>query len=87
MAVDGAAYDVNKYACNVLLLQRTTDKIVMLSMSKNQLNNLKKRSLIYIRLHFLYTVFIYGFRGKFSAAFCKILVNYPNRRLITFQLR
>ncbi len=42
MAVDGAAYDVNKYARNVLLLQRTTDKIVMLSMSKNQLNNLKK---------------------------------------------
>lgn len=56
-------------------------------MSKNQLNNFKKRSLIYIRLLFYILFFIYGFREKFSAAFCKILVNYPNRRLITFQLR
>ena len=33
--VDGAAYDVNKYTRNVLLLQGTTDKIVPLSMSEN----------------------------------------------------
>lgn len=33
--VDGAAYDVNKYTHNVLLLQGTTDKIVPLSMSEN----------------------------------------------------
>jgi dipeptidyl aminopeptidase/acylaminoacyl peptidase len=32
---DGAAYDVNKYTRNVLLLQGTTDKIVPLSMSEN----------------------------------------------------
>ena len=69
MAVDGAAYDVNKYAHNVLLLQRTTDKIVLLSMSKNQLNNFKKRSLIYIRLHFLYTVFYIRFSRKILGSF------------------
>ena len=33
--VDGAAYDVNQYTRNVLLLQGTTDKIVPLSMSEN----------------------------------------------------
>lgn len=33
--VDGAAYDVNKYTRNVLLLQGTTDKIVPLSMPEN----------------------------------------------------
>ena len=33
--VDGAAYDVNKYTRNVLLLQGTADKIVPLSMSEN----------------------------------------------------
>ena len=32
--VDGAAYDVNKYTRNVLLLQGTTDEIVPLSMSE-----------------------------------------------------
>ena len=33
--IDGAAYDVNQYTRNVLLLQGTTDKIVPLSMSEN----------------------------------------------------
>ncbi len=33
--VDGAAYNVNKYTRNVLLLQGTTDKIVPLFMSEN----------------------------------------------------
>ena len=33
--VDGAAYDVNQYTRNILLLQGTTDKIVPLSLSEN----------------------------------------------------